>query len=240
MKSVSVCISVFGFSQYLEEQLRSIFVQSHKIKELVVVEDYSNSPSPYNFLSSLCSKYNVVLNYKLLSKNVGPAEAFRIACMRSSGDVVFFCDHDDIWRFDRVALALDKHRDYEMVVCNGFIFTDASDLASGTNLTKVYNSKPCSNCLKIIIRNVLVGATISVDGNLIRSLSGNFQFTPMHDWNLCAYFAMKNKPIAFIDDSLIMYRRHNATFTGRSNNSILKRIRFRLILLKFMWHVLCD
>lgn len=238
MKSVSVCITVFGFSQYIEDQLHSIFNQSYKIKELVVVEDYSNSLSPYDLISSLSSKHNIDLNYQLLSKNVGPAEAFRIACSMSKGDVIFFSDHDDIWHYDRVSLAIEKHQDYKMVVCNGVVFRNSSDLVNIVNLPKIYNSKPSSNCLEIITKNVLVGATISIDGSLIRSISDNYQFSPMHDWNLHAYFVIKNMQISFIEDSLLMYRRHDQTFTGRSKNSILVQLRFRLMLLKFIWNIL--
>ena len=238
MKSISVCMTVFGVSPYLHEQLRSISVQSYKISELVVVEDCSGCPSPKSLLDDFCSQNNIKFVYRHMEVNVGPADAFRLACLDSTGDIVVFCDHDDIWMPDRVARAVDKHQFSKLVYCNGLLFRDPTDLTKTHNCPKIYDSAISSSLWSILQVNMLVGATISIDGDLVRSVALRFGFQPMHDWSLSAYCALKRTSIYFIKEPLIMYRRHSNTFTGRKKTSFFRKLTFRTNLLRFLLNVL--
>ena len=50
----------------------------------------------------------------------------------------------------------------------------------------------------------------------------------MHDWVLIISFLILKKRISFLNESLIMYRRHEGTFTDNIKNSFIKKIKFRL------------
>ena len=238
MKSISVCMTVFGVSPHLHEQLRSISVQSYKISELVVIEDYSGFPSPKLLLDAFCAQNNIKFVYRHMEVNVGPANAFRLACLNSTGDIVVFCDHDDIWMPDRVGKAVDKHQFSELVYCNGLLFRDPSDLTEMNNCPKIYDCAISNGLWSILRKNMLVGATISIDGYLVRSVALKFGFQPMHDWNLSAYCALKSTSICFIKEPLIMYRRHSNTFTGLEGTSFFRKLTFRINLLRFLFNVL--
>ena len=231
-------MTVFGISPYLHEQLRSISVQSYKISELVVVEDYSGCPSPKSLLDVFCSQNNIKFVYRHMEVNIGPADAFRLACLDSTGDIVAFCDHDDIWLRDRVARAVDKHQCSKLVYCNGLMFRDPTDLTKKNNCPKIYDRAISRDLWSIFGSNRLVGATISVDGDLVRSVALRFGFQPMHDWSLSAYCALKRAPIYFIEEPLIMYRRHSNTLTGRIKTDFLRKLTFRINLLRFLLNVL--
>ena len=92
MSSISVCMSIYGFCEYLPAQLESIVSQTISIDELVVVEDYSELDSPYDYMGAICEEHSIELKYIKLETNVGPAEGFRQAICASSGDIIYFCD----------------------------------------------------------------------------------------------------------------------------------------------------
>lgn len=230
--TISVCMTVFSFSQYLKEQLTSILNQTKKIDELIIMEDYSGKESPKKYIEGICSKDNIKLIYHINKKNLGPAESFRKAILESNGDVIFLSDHDDIWIKDRVARALLFHHKNDLVVTNGHKFTNMSDLTlkKDQQKTKIYYDLPI-NIFSLIVKNNIIGATISLRGNIARSLASKISFYPMHDWILVIVFLLLNKQVKFIDECLIHYRRHSDTFTGNKKNSFLQKCKFRFFIL---------
>ena len=120
--SISVCMCIYGFSEYLSEQTKSILDQTTKITELVVVEDYSELESPEHFIREICSQYQVDLKYLKPKINLGPYNAFRLAIRNSKGDIIFLSDQDDVWHNERVEKAMPYHRNSVLVVSNGKSF----------------------------------------------------------------------------------------------------------------------
>ena len=166
-KSISVCMTVFGRSKYLLHQLESILNQTVKINELIVVEDFSGAESPQNLIRGICSEHEIKLNYNKLDENVGPPEAFRLAISKSSGDIIFLSDHDDVWNLDRIEKVIPYHMEATLVLSNGLIHED-------NKKDKRLYEKLEFNLFKIIKKNEFIGATFSIDGNFARHLSSLF------------------------------------------------------------------
>ena len=238
MKSISVCMTVFGISPYLDEQLRSLSEQTYKINELIVVEDFSDDPSPKSLLVNFCFNNNIKLIYRQMEVNVGPASAFQLGCLSSTGDIVIFCDHDDIWMPERVSRAVEKHQFFDLVYCNGLIFSNSVDLEKINNCAKIYNFAISGSLWSILQKNTLVGATTSVNGDLVRAIAQRYGFQPMHDWSLIAYCTLRRSSMYFIKEPLIMYRRHSNTFTGIKKTSFFQKLIYRIYLLRFLLNVL--
>ena len=51
---ISVCMTVFSHSKFLDEQLDSIINQTEKIDELIIIEDYSGGISPKDYIERVC------------------------------------------------------------------------------------------------------------------------------------------------------------------------------------------
>ena len=230
--NISVCMTVFAQSKYLKEQLSSILSQTKKIDELVILEDFSGKNSPRDYIEKFCLKENVKLLYEKCKINIGPAECFRKAISMSNGDVIFLSDHDDIWHQDRVREAMLFHNHNDLVVVNGHKFKTNSDatLVSSNKNNKIYQNIKL-NIFKLILSNQIIGATISLKGNIARLLASKINFYPMHDWILVISFLVLNKKIKYIDQDLISYRRHEETFTGNKKNNFLNKIKFRFVIL---------
>ena len=226
MEKISVCMSVYGFSEYLPAQIESIIAQSTKIDEIVVVEDFSGLVSPADYLKKIFSANDTRLIYLKLPVNVGPAEGFRLAISASSGDVIYLCDHDDIWEPNRVKNTIGYHAESSLVIANGTVFKSECTVGSSSIYSQL-NMSFIGNLYK----NEVVGATLSVDGKFARELSHATSFYPMHDWVIASFSLLTQRPIAFVDECLVHYRRHSRTFTGVVNSSIYTKIKYRSFLL---------
>lgn len=232
-KSISVCMSVFGKSKYLSSQLESIINQTVKIDELIVVEDFSGKESPKKLIQETCSLKNIKLVYFKLRRNAGPHESFRLAISNSNGDIIFLADHDDIWSLDRVEKVIPYHDKSILVLSNGLFYE------KNKPEKRIYKNLEF-NIFKVIERNKFIGATFSIEGNFARNLSKFLSFYPMHDWVIYLASLLLKKNIHLTDEDLFFYRRHSETYTGRKKNGLIRKLQYRLFIIKNLFVILLS
>lgn len=227
----AVCISVYGKSPFLKEQINSIINQSIPPSEIIVVEDKSKV-SVKDYIKKILNNSGV--EYKILvnTKNLGPAKSFKKAILASSHDYIYLSDHDDIWNNNRVNNTIEYLKDNFLVICNAEVF-----YTNGRPAHKLYSRNEFNNLsiFRLIYKNNIVGATLAMNLKNRRQLLSKFNFNPMHDWILGALSLLEGKKIKFIDQKLIFYRRHDHTYTGIKKNSIIKKTTFRLSLILFLF-----
>jgi glycosyltransferase involved in cell wall biosynthesis len=90
---VSVIIPVYNTAAYIGEALASVFAQSFKDLEVIVVND--GSPDRERLELAL-SPYMSRIVY-LDQENRGPSAARNLAILRAQGDLLAFLDSDDTW-----------------------------------------------------------------------------------------------------------------------------------------------
>lgn len=220
--TVSVCMTVYGTSPYLDEQILSIVNQSLPPDELIIFEDAGGTESPENKVMSILAETNIDLIYKKSDINVGPAEGFRKSVLESSGEVILFCDHDDIWCESKVEVLVRKIGSADALYHNAEVLGCDNSFKSGDKLYSYLDSK--RGFLKLFFKNHIVGATLCGRGDIFRMLAKKYKFSPMHDWSIVVLLNLMNKETKYIDDVLMYYRRHDMTVTGRASNGIKSRI----------------
>ena len=94
----SVIIATYNGSKFIEEQFDSILAQSVQPDEVVITDDGSKDNTRevvqrYIDEHDLNKKWHLHVN----EKNKGYARNFLDGAMLTTGDIVFFCDQDDIW-----------------------------------------------------------------------------------------------------------------------------------------------
>jgi glycosyltransferase involved in cell wall biosynthesis len=92
--TVSVNLCCYNSEKYLEETLQSIFVQTYKEWELVVINDGSTDSTEKIIQKHIYDGWPIVYHYQ---ENKGLGYARNVALSLSSGDYVAFIDHDDMW-----------------------------------------------------------------------------------------------------------------------------------------------
>jgi glycosyltransferase involved in cell wall biosynthesis len=98
---VSVAMTTFNGAPYLEEQLDSLLGQRHLPAELVVGDDGSEDETLAileRFARKAC--FPVLVNRN--SDRLGFRKNFVCAAERCRGELITFCDQDDIWHADNL------------------------------------------------------------------------------------------------------------------------------------------
>lgn len=99
----SVIIATYNGSKFIEEQFDSILAQSVQPDEVVITDDGSKDNT-----KEIVQKYidehglNGAWHLYANEKNKGYAKNFLDGAMLTTGDIVFFCDQDDIWTPDHI------------------------------------------------------------------------------------------------------------------------------------------
>lgn len=99
---ISVVIPVYGVERFIERCVRSLFEQTHKEIEYIVVNDCTKDGS-MNVLDSVLADYgNLDVKIINLEKNGGLPNARRIGVEHATGDYILHVDSDDYVETDMV------------------------------------------------------------------------------------------------------------------------------------------
>jgi len=100
---ISIALTTYNGFQFIIEQLKSILNQSRQPDEVVICDDGSSDDT--------VEKVNrFILEYSLSDtwicyrneKNLGYVENFLSCAQKCTGDIIFFCDQDDVWAQDKI------------------------------------------------------------------------------------------------------------------------------------------
>lgn len=99
---ISIVLSTYNGSQYIEEQLDSLRNQTYTADEVLISDDCSQD-NTVQIIETYIKKYEL-LNWKLEvnEKNCGWRKNFMNLITSAMGDIVFTCDQDDIWSADKI------------------------------------------------------------------------------------------------------------------------------------------
>lgn len=131
---VSIITPVYNGEKYLEETLLSVFSQTYKHWELIVIDDGSATDA----CAKICQKYSDKMKY-LRQDNRGLSAARNRGIQEAKGEYIAFIDQDDIW----LPQKLEKQVAYylnlrEQGKNTGLIFTWLQNIsATGEKISQV-------------------------------------------------------------------------------------------------------
>lgn len=123
---VSVIVPVYNNESYVEKCLKSIFVQTYKNIEIIVVNDGSKDESE-NIIRQLASMDDRIKYY--FQPNKGVSAARNLGIKKAKGDYICFVDGDDFVSIDYV--------EYLMGICQ----YNLADVGLTTKMFGNYNKK---------------------------------------------------------------------------------------------------
>lgn len=92
---VSVITPIYNAEKYLESTLESVFYQTYKNLEIVLVDDCSTDTSKAIIEKFMCKHSEII--YYCQPKNMGAGAARNKALELATGQYVAFLDSDDLW-----------------------------------------------------------------------------------------------------------------------------------------------
>src|SRR5436309_1426538 len=109
--STEVIVCTFNGEQFVVEQLRSILNQSQTVDSIVIQDDQSVDDTVgriYTFINGLKGEDARKFQVRINEENLGYAQNFVTAIERSTADILFLCDQDDVWERDKVKVMVDQ------------------------------------------------------------------------------------------------------------------------------------
>ena len=148
---VSIIMTVYNKSNYVEHSINSVLRQSYKNIELIIVEDCSTDNS-----LNIINKFQKIHNIKILTNkiNLGCYASRNIGISMSSGDIIGFQDADDYTLEHRISRQVDLllGKNLKMVGCNmirshikNINYTRDTDILLDTEKNILHFDKDCCN-----------------------------------------------------------------------------------------------
>ena len=214
---ISVVMTVYNGEKYLLEQMDSILDQSYLPNEIIISDDCSNDHT-MNLLEKYNNNKNIEIKIYKNEKNLGFTKNFERAIFKSTGDLVFLSDQDDVWYKNKIETIINKFNENPDI---NLIIHDA-DLVDAnlkkTNLTSISQAKSGFKNTDVLI----TGALSVFKKDLLKYILPFPQDLLGHDGYI--HFIAKNLGSRLvINDNLQMLRRH----TGNTSDwvaSSLKKI----------------
>lgn len=103
--SISIAMTTYNGSMYIEEQLASIYHQTRQPDQVIICDDGSKDDTVekiHAFIedNALSVTWSIIIN----PKNLGYVENFLQSARKCTGDLIFFSDQDDLWALDKLEL----------------------------------------------------------------------------------------------------------------------------------------
>ncbi|HBE6259369.1 TPA: glycosyltransferase family 2 protein [Escherichia coli] len=236
---ISVCIATYNGAEFIYQQISSILYQLNAEDEIIISDDGSTDNTLeiiesfndgriklYNHQKKEIKGSNVEKNISYVSNNI------QNALSKAKGDIIFLADQDDIWlegRIDKVKKYFTDKQKPTVVVCDCTI-VDANNNIIKKSYFETIN--PSSSILNIIIKNPYLGCCMCFNKALVAKIFPFPYYSLGHDlW--IGLIGKLTGNVHFIDDQLVLYRRHGLTVTksgGTSTNSLWFKIKYRIKL----------
>lgn len=118
----SVVLSTYNGEKFILEQLESIRIQTVPVDEVIILDDCSTDNTAkicqdFIFRHNL-SHWHIEVN----TQNKGFVQNFYAGFQKATGEIIFICDQDDIWRpnkVERTKYFFTNHPD-AMSICSAF------------------------------------------------------------------------------------------------------------------------
>lgn len=196
---ISVVIPVFNCAEYISESLNSVFSQTIKPHEVIVVDDGSTD----NLNVMLKAFKNNIIHIR--QKNQGVSAARNTGITISSGEYIAFLDADDIWFPEKLELQCNLIKPgTDFIFCYKEVFDDDTGETQGI---KYYSKKCCERPIEVLLTNFFASpSTVLVKRSLIISV-GCFdeQFKNCEDSDLWIRLAPHTQ-FALVEKPLVRYR----------------------------------
>jgi len=152
MKSISVIIPVYNGKVFLRSTLESVWGQTLQPDEIVLIDDGSSDGS-FGLMCQLANESPVPCKV-LQQANQGPASSRNAAVAESTGRIIAFLDHDDVWHPTYLRMQSDRVISSEKEsysICNYHYFVDSryQELHGGTPawVRPEFMARPQPGCL---------------------------------------------------------------------------------------------
>lgn len=243
MSKVAVLLSTYNGEKYLVEQLNSIISQDYDGELTLYIRDDGSSDKTISIVEEFISKKLININL-YAEDNVGPIESFfKLLEYASDYDYYAFCDQDDVWDNDKIAIGINSILQLESeskLYCSSLNVVD--DKLNFIRTSFVPDKLTIENA---IIESSIAGCTMILNKSLREVVLKSLPLVRenrvlMHDaWIL--KLALIVGSVYCDKNSHIKYRQHSSNVVGASTSYLtLINRRIRNIQRSYKEHSMVD
>ena len=226
---IDILLAVYNGENYLAEQIESILSQTESDWRLIINDDCSSDHS-----RDIARVYSEMYPGRIVScQNEAPsgsAQANFVGMLSlAESDYVMFCDHDDVWKPDKIRLTLAAMHKMEQRFGEVPLLVHSDLEVVDRDLNPLHESfiayqgldPRCRTLNRLLVQNNVTGCTMMINRpllELVRDVPASSML--MHDWWI-ALTAAAFGQIGFIERPLICYRQHGDNQLGAVNNRSL-------------------
>lgn len=226
-RRISVCMTSYNGSMYIEEQVDSILSQLSSEDELIISDDGSADNTIALIRGYMDKRIKVYTNnFKNHILN------FEFVLSKATGDYIFLSDQDDIWLPNKVSVMLSYLSTYDLVCSDCFVVDSNCDIIKDSFCDK--DTKECKGFIKNLIHNHYLGCCMAFNNKI---LSKSLPFPKgliTHDTFIGLISEVSGNSV-FINDKLIYFRRHDTNTSNTLKGSTLsfkQKIQYRYVICK--------
>lgn len=211
---ISVITPVYNCEKYLDRTLQSVFAQTYKNIEIVLVDDQSTDSS-----AEIIKRYQEAhpeIVYFLQPRNMGAGHARNKALELAKGQYVAFLDADDVWKPAKIAKQVELLQRKN----GGFCFAAIEMIDGEDNLIKGKRAVKEEIDYKFLLSNTMIPTSgVMID----RTIKGDFR---MHlrrggqDYATWLSLLRDGSKAYGIDEVLVGYRIDGQSLSSNKMKSI--------------------
>ena len=206
---VSICVPTYNRKDYLKETLDSVFAQTYKDYEVVVVDDGSTDGT-----AEMLKQRNYPVRY-YWQKNSGDAAARNKMIKLAKGEFITFIDSDDLLMHDAVDRMMNvmDAEGGEVIVYGPYLRIDQNGHVYGKFKSKLYNGYVA----KYLFRNIFVHSCGSMFPKSALEEAGRFDISLKRCsvYKLLLKLSLKHRFIA-LHEPVFKRRRHTSNVCDSS------------------------
>jgi glycosyltransferase involved in cell wall biosynthesis len=237
---VSVIIPTFNSGQYIKAALESVFNQTYKNIEVIVVDDGSTDNTRV-VLEAFMKQIKYI--YK---ENGGPASARNRGVKEAKGEFIAFLDADDMWLPEKIELQFGvfvKDQRIGLVSCNHHQIDEKGQILEESKHIHYLSQKVLFNVL--LVKNVVSGGSNAIIKKECFDKVGLFDehLHGTEDWDMWLRIA-KYYDVKFVEQPLvkIMVRQNSISGTTNADKMLENELRvldklFNSKDIKFNWYL---
>lgn len=238
---ISVAMTTYNGERYIKDQLDSILNQSLAVDEIIICDDGSRDET-VKIIKEYEDKYPEVIHLYENESNLGYRLNFKKAMSLCSGDYIFLCDQDDVWKHKKVEQMLAKMQEMPQiqVLATSFTYIDQKGERKpvmperGKSNNNLYLKEvPKGACVKVTFEeyynhNFFQGCALLLRRDLKNQVVKHFSTQVAHDY-LINFTAAMQDAMYFWNVSLFYYRLHEKNTIGvqKTNMNFLEKMRTR-------------
>jgi len=222
---ISIIIPVYNSEKYLEECLRSIYNQTYKNVEIIIINDGSTDNS-----DEIVNRYkNKFLKFQYYSqKNKGASDARNLGVEKANGEFLMFIDSDDYIEENTLELMYKKitQNNADMVIIgHKKIYNQEKKiekyLFDVEERKKFSNTEVLQKILNFEVRGYICDKLFRK--KLWKKLKISFESRRYcEDWYPITKYTVESKDIVFINEPLYNYRQHSESSINSSNIEVVR------------------